>query len=243
MHQPGVLPVFPVFCSVRRFGETFRLTGNRDRRQDKDHRAELPRPWPRKRPVYSSSPQAERTGAETRTVFRLVCSPCRKRKEPAQKRAPSFDLCACLAAGGKNRRKNVHRRLVYSPHRRQEEPAQKRAPSFDLCAPLAAGGKTGAETRTVFRLVCSPRRWRENRREGQSRRPSQQTRRTCGRKSNRETRNAGAPEKKEPALCGKKEIKRAPAVPAGALVCFICTWEFTWCSVLPLRGTSEQLHF
>ena len=162
MHQPGVLPVFPVFCSVRRFGETFRLTGNRDRRQDKDHRAEIPRPWPRKRPVYSSSPQAERTGAETRTVF-------------------------CLE--------------------------------------------------------CLPRRWRENRRERQSRRPSQQTRRTCGRKSNRETRNAGAPEKKEPALCGKKEIKRAPAVPAGALVCFICTWEFTWCSVLPLRGTSEQLHF
>ena len=173
--------------------------------------------------------------------------------------------CVLLfAAGGKNRRKNVHRRLVYSPHRRQEEPAQKRAPSFGSCAPLAAGGKnrrknvhhlltcvlalpqaerTGAKTCTVFCLECLPRRWRENRREGQSRRPSQQTRRTCGRKSNRETRNAGAPEKKEPALCGKKEIKRAPAVPAGALVCFICTWEFTWCSVLPLRGTSEQLHF
>ena len=89
MHQPGVLPVFPVFCSVRRFGETFRLTGNRDRRQDKDHRAEIPRPWPRKRPVYSSSPQAERTGAETRTVFRLVCSPCRRRKEPAGRAEPS----------------------------------------------------------------------------------------------------------------------------------------------------------
>ena len=77
-----------------------------------------------------------KTGAETRTVFRLVCSPCRRRKEPAQKRAPSFVLNACLAAGGKNRRKNVHRRLVYSPRRWREEPAGRAEPSaFPTNAP------------------------------------------------------------------------------------------------------------
>ena len=224
MHQPGVLPVFPVFCSVRRFGETFRLTGNRDRRQDKDHRAEIPRPWPRKRPVYSSSPQAERTGAKTCTVFCLECLPRR-----------------CGGKTGAETRTIF--RLVCSPRRWREEPARKRALSFGSCALLAAGGKTGAETRTVFCLECLPRRWRENRREGQSRRPSQQTRRTCGRKADRQMGTPARQRKRNRPCAEKKEIKRAPAVPAGALVCFICTWEFTWCSVLPLRGTSEQLHF
>ena len=176
MHQPGVLPVFPVFCSVRRFGETFRLTGNRDRRQDKDHRGRASSSMAM---IMPCAPLAAggKTGAKTCTVGSctlltagrknrrknahrlLTCVlPCRWREEPARKRALSFGLCARLAAGGKNRRKNVHRRLVYSPHRRQEEPAQKRAPSFGSCAPLAAGGKNrrGNAHRLSARVLPSP---------------------------------------------------------------------------------------
>lgn len=92
--------------------------------------------------------------------------------------------CVLLfAAGGKNRRKNVHRRLVYSPRRWREEPARKRALSFGSCALLAAGGKTGAKTCTIFCLECPPRRWRENRRKGQSRQASRQTHRSYGKKT------------------------------------------------------------
>ena len=58
--------------------------------------------------------------------------------------------CACLAAGGKNRRGNAHclsARVLSSPQ--AGKPAQKRAPSFVLNAPLAAGGKTGGKGRAV----------------------------------------------------------------------------------------------
>ena len=53
--------------------------------------------------------------------------------------------CACLAAGGKNRRGNAHC-----------------LSACVLASPLAE--RTGAETCTVFCLECLPRRWRENRR-------------------------------------------------------------------------------
>lgn len=109
--------------------------------------------------------------------------------------------------------------------------AAQRAPGRDsavsgrenaLCFPLGRAGRTGAETCTVFGLCFllfaggkgtalrharSPRRRRENRREEQSRQAFRQTHRTCGRKSNRETRNAGVPGKKNRLRTEKRRSK------------------------------------